>query len=233
MTNAICAICQLEFNECNESLHINCDCKETFSCCNNSFHKSCVSKLFESKIITTIMRIAKCPLCRNYVDRDTKLSLNINDYVIELEESIIDYDLQILAYKKQTEEYERKNQKLVDLCDNIMENNDNKITNLMELHTQDMVNIKEINERLSLNLKRSIDNMKILLEENKKYKCEIEILEFEKDGLKKLIHQKNNDTNSIIKNVNNTKISTIKINKESQTEDNYESEDNINKGVVC
>jgi hypothetical protein len=233
MTNAICAICQLEFDECKESHHINCDCKETFSCCNNSFHKSCVSKLFESKIITTIMRIAKCPLCRNYVDRDTKLSLNINDYVIELEESIIDYDLQILAYKKQTEEYDKKNKKLVDLCDNIIDNNHNKIDNLMELHRHDIENIKEINDRLSLSLKKSIDNTKILFEENKKNKCEIEILEFEKNALKKLIYQKNDEANSIIRNVNNTKINTIKINKESQTEDNYESEDNINRGVVC
>ena len=103
----------------------------------------------------------------------------------------------------------------------------------MELHRHDIENIKEINDRLSLSLKKSIDNTKILFEENKKNKCEIEILEFEKNALKKLIYQKNDEANSIIRNVNNTKINTIKINKESQTEDNYESEDNINRGVVC
>ena len=64
MTDAICAICQQEFNECTNSIHVNCDCKETFTCCSNSYHSKCIFKLFNSQLITTIMRIAKCPLSK-------------------------------------------------------------------------------------------------------------------------------------------------------------------------
>ena len=125
MTDAICAICQLEFNECTNSNHVNCDCKETFTCCNNSYHSKCIFKLFNSHLITTIMRIAKCPLCRKYIDQDSKFVMTSNDYITELEESIIDYDLQVHSYKNKIDESNEKHLKLVDLCDDIMESNNN------------------------------------------------------------------------------------------------------------
>ena len=102
MTNPICAICQQDFSE-SEELY------ETFNCCNNSFHTKCIKKLYDSKIISQIMRIAKCPLCRNYVDKDTKEVMTNEQYLIELEESIIDYDLQLLSFKEKTRKLMKNN----------------------------------------------------------------------------------------------------------------------------
>jgi len=217
MTDAICAICQQEFNECTNLIHVNCDCKETFACCSNSYHSRCIFKLFNSQLITTIMRIVKCPLCRKYIDQDSKLPMTSNDYITELEESVIDFDLQVHSYKKKVDESTEKHMKLVNLCDNIM--ND---------HTKDIEDMKSIREQLAHNLRVALDTMKHLLEENKSQRCEIAILEAEKDGIKSLIQKKNStiyDSNSVI-----DILTTTKFNKEIQTDVN---EDDFKRGVIC
>jgi hypothetical protein len=228
MTDAICAICQQEFNECTNSIHVNCDCKETFTCCSNSYHSKCIFKLFNSQLITTIMRIAKCPLCRKYIEQDSKIVMTSNDYITELEESIIDYDLQVHSYKNKVDESNEKHLKLIDLCDDIMETNNKKVINLMEEHAKDIEDMKSIREQLAHNLRLALDTMKHLLEENKSQRCEIAILEAEKDGIKSLIQKKNStiyDSNSVI-----DILTTTKLNKEIQTE---VSDEDLLKGVAC
>ena len=177
------------------------------------------------------MRIAKCPLCRKYIDQDSKFVMTSNDYITELEESIIDYDLQVHSYKNKVDESNEKHLKLVDLCDDIMESNNNKIINLMKEHTKDIEDMKDIREQMTCNLRQALDTMKYLLEENKSQRCEIAILEAEKNGLKSLIQKKNSiiyDSNSVITHL--TTNLTTKLNKEIQTDVN---EDDFKRGVIC
>ena len=223
MTNPICAICQQELKECTENIHTNCECKETFSCCNNSFHISCVNKLYDSKIISQLTKIAKCPLCRNYVDKYTKETLTKDQYLEELEESLIDYDVQNMAFKEKINESHEKEEKLINLCDSIMENNNSRILEMIEIHAKDMENANIARERLSNNLKRAVDSMKILLDENRKSEIKISILEAEKKGLEDLVvYRKNKLYNEkhiiekLIPEQNNKEIQT------NITENNFE-----------
>lgn len=228
MSNAMCAICQLEFTECKDCSPKKCLCKELFKCCNNSFHKSCIKKLYDSKIISQIMRITKCPLCRTYIDKDTKDCLTNEQYLEELEESIIDYDIQVMNYKEKNDISNEEHKKLIDLCDNIMENNNQRMLDMIELHAKDMEEMKQSRDKISNNLKKAISSMRILLNDAKENQIQITMLEAEKKGLEDCIYkniQKNQIENKII-----SKLTTLQIDKESQTD--HRNDKNYS-GIAC